>query len=306
MFRKTLASSPLSLFSSTSSNPFSLFSVQIDSTLPEDSGCVLVQDDTDEEKELEANEAALIFRDPSNFKLRSSNLKDEDESVDVQEKDEQNTDRRPQSITQTVLHLQSPTIATTYIRSPPLLKSTTDHTNHFNELGLTNSCIHFQLKPLDSRPLVIEVGVKDFKGQIGRIRLSNFQARPTLYLFNRISKQSEGQEEEDQEFQVKESRSPLLHLPLALPQTPNRENNVLTEWCSFTLNLPYFMPHLHNPSLLSLDTAKAMSEARTDEDRSSLSPALIPFDRFESLTYVKVSDRLFRSALLPFDSTKQL
>lgn len=303
MFRNTVLSSPISLFSSTSSNSLSLFSLHVDPSLPEDSACVLLQDDTDQRIEIPSNDATLLYRDPKQFKLRSSNL----QSASAEEKEnlgaEGKVERKPQLLTQSILHLQSPTISTTFIRSPPLVSLKdleSDSTNYFTELGLKNSRIHFQLRPLGSRPLVIEIGIKDVKNQLGRIRLSNFQARPTLYLFPRNQDDS-SEKQDDPKALISESRnvetkSPLLHLPLSLVPSPSNENDVLTEWSSFNLDLPYLIPHLHNPSLLSFETAKAMSGKTQEDDddeeeleQRSSTPLLIPFDRFESIAYVKVS-----------------
>lgn len=70
-----------------------------------------------------------------------------------------------------VIHIQSPTIRTTFLRCPP---------SPADELGLSLAWLHFQFKPLGQRQLVIEVGVRDGRGVAGTVRCCSFTVRPSL------------------------------------------------------------------------------------------------------------------------------
>jgi hypothetical protein len=70
------------------------------------------------------------------------------------------------ALSQPVIHLQSPTIRTTYIHAAPL--------------GLTLPWLGLQFRRLGTRECALEVGVVDAHGNAGRIRCSSFQVRSRL------------------------------------------------------------------------------------------------------------------------------
>lgn len=70
-----------------------------------------------------------------------------------------------------VIHIQSPTIRTTFLRCPP---------SPADELGLSLAWLHFHFKPLGQRQLVIEVGVMDGRSVAGIVRCCSFTVRPPL------------------------------------------------------------------------------------------------------------------------------
>jgi hypothetical protein len=70
---------------------------------------------------------------------------------------------------QTVLHIQSPTIQTTYIQCPKA-----ESRDRSNALGLKHPWMHLQVRNL-GREWAFEVGIVDQAGRVGIVRLSTFQ-----------------------------------------------------------------------------------------------------------------------------------
>lgn len=65
-----------------------------------------------------------------------------------------------------VLHIQSPTISTTFIQIPPV--------GFGKDLELTHPWLHLQVRDL-GREFAFEIGVVDKLGRSGRIRFATFQ-----------------------------------------------------------------------------------------------------------------------------------
>ncbi|KAI0631035.1 hypothetical protein C8Q77DRAFT_179077 [Trametes polyzona] len=151
MFATAVQPSIVSLFSSTGSEPLSLFSSHTDTSLPTDSLICLLNDATSEPKP------------PTPKKL-----------IDLSEDSDEASPDYP--LGQTVLHIQSPTIRKTYIRSPPAVvghgsgaaPSTGKH------LGLKHPWIHLQVRNLH-REWAFEVGLVDQSGREGIVRCATFQ-----------------------------------------------------------------------------------------------------------------------------------
>lgn len=134
----------LSLFSS-STFPHPLWETSTDALLLEDSLICLFPMDSSPQPSLATrlpNDAALVHTQPS----------------------------RTGSIAHPVAHLQSPNIKSTFLRLP--LKSLN------TDLALAMDWIHFALKPLGKRQLVIELGLKDARGLRGVVRTSTFTVSP--------------------------------------------------------------------------------------------------------------------------------
>ncbi|KAF8155584.1 hypothetical protein B0H34DRAFT_789731 [Crassisporium funariophilum] len=129
LFSSAVQPSTISLFSSTGSDPLSLFVLSTDKSLPSDSYIHLYHDQFSEP--LAPSPASLLHLpeqgdDPSHG----------------------------YELDQTVLHIQSPTIRTTYIQCPT-----------------------FEVRARDST-----IGIVDHAGRIGVVRLATFQKRPRLKL----------------------------------------------------------------------------------------------------------------------------
>ena len=236
MFSDTVQPSVVSLFSSTSSEPLALFSTHVDLDLPEDSGLILLRDCDDQRVDIAANDATLLQRDPKQFQLRSG------------------CSSRSGLVRESVLHLQSPTIKTTYIHSPPL--------PHTEPLDIHLPYIHFQFRPIGAKPFVFEVGVQDTRGRKAKLRISNFQSQPTLYLRSSAA-------------------DPLLHVPISMRESDVLKEVSQTPWRTVSLALGRLMPHLNNPKLLSLASSHALAAPKGTTN-------LERFEGFQSITYVKV------------------
>lgn len=191
MFSSSFQPSIVSLFSSTGSDPFTgLWSVQKDDALPQDSVVHLLNDETS------------LPQPPSDQNLVAD--------------DDAGTSRRMTRLDQTVLHIQSPTLPTTYIRCPSL----------DSDLHLKHPWLHIQVKRL-GREWSFEIGIVDRAGREGTIRCSTFKKQPSLKLSSDVP--------------------PLLHLPLMFPPTSSLP---LTSWCSVDLNVATYLPSFSASSLL--------------------------------------------------------
>ena len=184
------------------------------------------------------------------------------------------------SLAQTVLHIQSPTLRTTYIRCPPNLSS---------HLGLKHPWIHLQVRDM-GREWSFEMGLVDRSGRVGVVRLSTFQVNSCLprcpfsaelcqeplcesRRFSRQFSCSYFQKQPRLKPSTKPSSPPLLHLPLSFPSISSRP---LTAWATVTLHLPALLPHFTSSSLLPRGT----------ED--SPVPRTMPSGSFSHVSYVKV------------------
>jgi len=144
MFASSTQPGLLSIFSSTGSNPLQLFSCRTDGRLPADSFIHLLHDASNSPGPNAP--ASMVACQPE---------RDGDHALD-----------------QTVLHIQSPTIRTTYIRCPRY-----DDTR--GDLGVRLPCVHVQVRVM-SRPWAFEVGVVDRGGRRGVVRCSTFQKEPRI------------------------------------------------------------------------------------------------------------------------------
>ncbi|KAJ6582901.1 hypothetical protein DFH09DRAFT_1144870 [Mycena vulgaris] len=229
MFKNSIQPEIVSLFSSTGSDPLSLFETACDSTLPSDSFIHLL----DDKSSLPAPPApAVPILPPS-----------------PENADDTESSSSGLCLGQTVLHLQSPTLRTTYIRCPP-------HSSTY--LGLKHPWVHVQVRDM-GREWSLELGLVDRSGHIGVVRLSTFQKQPRL-------KPS-----------TTPSSPPLLHLPLSFPSISSRP---LTAWATVTLHLPTLLPHFTSSSLLPRGTEGAHMLA--------LLGTSMPSGSFSHTSYVKV------------------
>jgi hypothetical protein len=140
MFSSTIQPPLVSLFSSTGSHPLQLFSCGSETSLPSDSFLCFLNDASDRPA---PPEPAALIAEPD---TRQEHAILPTSDVDV-----------------TVLHIQSPTLRSTYIKSPPS-----------GQLGLKLPWFHMQVKNL-GREWSFEVGVVDNASREGIIRCSTFQ-----------------------------------------------------------------------------------------------------------------------------------
>lgn len=237
MFSRSFQPSIVSLFSSTGSDPFTgLWSVEKDDALPEDSFIHFLNDETS-------------LPAPS----RDQNLVSDDDA---------NPSRQMTRLDQTVLHLQSPTLPTTFIRCPSV----------GSDLHLKHPWLHIQVKQL-GREWSFEVGIVDHAGREGIIRCSTFKvtahAPPILVplLISAPQKQPS--------LKLSPDAPPLLHLSLMFPPTSSLP---LTSWCSVDLNVATYLPSFSASSLL----------ATPDRECPSGPMRPVPSGTFSHISYIKV------------------
>ncbi|KAK0458831.1 uncharacterized protein EV420DRAFT_1679006 [Desarmillaria tabescens] len=204
IFGSTVQPATISLFSSTGSQPLYLFESAQDDALPEDSFLHFLKDSSSEP----APESPRKLISPPSIES------------DV-------CDENGYSLCQTVLHIQSPTIRTTYIKSK-------------GNLGLNHPWFSLQVRSL-GREWSFEVGFVDQMKTVRVVRLSTFQKSARLKLPVR-------------------GKPALLHLPLSFPMA-FESSHLLTAWSTVTLNLPSLMPYFSDLSLLKNndDTARSLS-----------------------------------------------
>ena len=142
MFLSLMQPSIVSLFSSTGDIPLNLFSVHTDPALPSDSLILILND---------SHSQATFVQPPSTEKGAAGCLD------------------------QSVLQIQSPTLATTFIQSPPFNDlSTMSYPTPNLVLGLKHPWLHVQVRNL-GREWSFEVGLVDQSGGSGIVRCSTFQ-----------------------------------------------------------------------------------------------------------------------------------
>ncbi|KIK96217.1 hypothetical protein PAXRUDRAFT_138992 [Paxillus rubicundulus Ve08.2h10] len=241
MFARSVQPDTVSLFSSTGSHPLGLFSIQVDSSLTSDSFVHLLNDTTSLPSP--PPPAALI-------------------SVPSVYRGQDNDTSQGRELSQTVLHIQSPTLQKTFIRCPPL-------TSHVawggKDLGLKHTRLHIQVRDL-GRDWSFEVGIVDKVGRQGIIRCSTFQKSPKL-LRNRNF-----------------GAPPLLHLPLAFPPS---SSSPLTAWSTITLYLPNFVPRF--ASLSHSQTSSEYAQDTNPTERGSSSTQVpLPGGMYSHLAFIKI------------------
>ncbi|EDR08067.1 uncharacterized protein LACBIDRAFT_297729 [Laccaria bicolor S238N-H82] len=234
MFSTALQPSIISLFSSTGSDPLALFSVHKDDLLPADSFVVLLHDRLSQPPP----PAPAVLITLQHFQYQE----DDSESYGY-------------CLDQTVLHIQSPTITTTYIQSPPVL----NNSSGVNGLGIKHPWIHLQVRNL-SKEWAFEVGIVDLSARVGILRLSTFQARPRLKLSH--------------------NKPPVLHLPLSFPPTSSR---LLTPWSTIALHLPTVMARFSTPSVITdHDDEECRGGWSSDPNRT------IPMGGYSHVSHVRI------------------
>ncbi|TDL25155.1 hypothetical protein BD410DRAFT_627080 [Rickenella mellea] len=235
MFANTIQPGIISLFSSTGGHPLELFAVHVDDALPEDSAVLLLNDSEIEPK---APPPTTLIRPPA---LRKASESPQASSRDVLEEG--------YTLCHTVLHIQSPTLRTTYIRCPA--SSDTD-------LGIRLPRMHVQVRSL-GRAFSLEVGVVDVSGVHGSVRCSTFQKEPNVSTSHT-------------------KRPPVLHLPLCFLDF---NKHPLTSWTTISLDLAALITQF---TVLS---RKSSSDSEGDENLAQPA-APFPSPQFASVSYVKV------------------
>jgi hypothetical protein len=158
MFETSIQPGVVSLFSSTGTEPLSLFATHVDPSLPTDSVIHLLHDRLSLPPP--PPPAVIILPPP------------------LDQRGESDPNYSGYSLDQTVLHIQSPTLPTTYIQCsprrsnpPPSFSGSRDRAN---DLGIKHPWMHIQVRNM-GREWSFEVGLVDKAGHIGVVRSSTFQ-----------------------------------------------------------------------------------------------------------------------------------
>lgn len=156
MFSTAIQPSIVSLFSSTGTDPLALFSTQTDGSLPSDSYIHLLHDRLSHPP---PSPPAVAVVPPPICAIRADD-----------------PDRSGYSLGQTVLHIQSPTLQSTYIQCPPDVKGRPPvmARDKSSDLGMKHPWLYLQVRNM-GREWAFEVGLVDRSGRMGVLRLSTFQ-----------------------------------------------------------------------------------------------------------------------------------
>lgn len=215
MFSSTVQPPVVSLFSSVGSHPLQLFSISVDAALPDDSVVHLLNDQTSLPPP--SSNVQLVQLPPDSVESKS----------------------RQCSLACTVLHIQSPTIRTTFIRCPPL------STGANNTLGLTHPWFHIQFRDL-GREFSFEIGISDTAKRTGVLRCSTFQVCRWYLAIRFLSLDTTGTNTILKEHSsVENSIPPLLHVPLDISPP-----GCIGPWCTIALNLPTVISHFSSAPCL--------------------------------------------------------
>lgn len=163
LFPASVQPSIISLFSSTGSDPLSLFRTSVDKLLPSDSFLHFLHD-----------QYSSPPPPPPGSLLHLPKISEQQQ--------DNSSSGHGYELDQTVLHIQSPTIQTTYIQCPKAAESRAD-----DALGVRHPWMHLQVRNL-GREWAFEVGIVDHAGRVGIVRLSTFQVKP--FFFFPLSKSS--------------------------------------------------------------------------------------------------------------------
>ncbi|KAF8905247.1 hypothetical protein CPB84DRAFT_1676811 [Gymnopilus junonius] len=252
MFSSFVQPSTLSLFSSTSSNSLSLFSLSVDQALPSDSFIHLLHD-----------RLSSPLPDIPRTLLHLPIIQDRGDEMDSRHLDIE--------LEQTILHIQSPTIRTTYIQCPAITPIGIG--DRSPGLGIKHPWMHLQVRNL-GKEWSFEVGIVDHAGRTGIIRLSTFQKKPDLRVNH-----------------AKPESHPILLLPLSFP---SRSTHPLTPWSTININFPSLLPYFSSPTLrsLSLDNQNDMEEGRnsraTVSHPNASSSVALPSGTYSYVSYIRV------------------
>ncbi|KAI0367637.1 hypothetical protein BV20DRAFT_541853 [Pilatotrama ljubarskyi] len=241
MFSAAVQPSIVSLFSSTGSEPLNLFSTHCDASLLPDSFLCILNDATSQPTPSAPRKLIDLQQDA------------QEASPDY-------------ALGQSVLHIQSPTVRTTYIRCPPIGGVGREGPGASRELvqgpsrhlGLKHHWIHIQVRNLH-REWAFEVGIVDQSGREGIVRCATFQKEPELNLGKRA----------------------LLLLPLSFPPPSSRP---LTSWCTIAINLPSLLPHFSSASLTRVNNGERPSGSASSGQLANQ----VPSGMYSHVSYVKV------------------
>ncbi|KAL1746041.1 hypothetical protein HDZ31DRAFT_62601 [Schizophyllum fasciatum] len=266
MFSSAVQPTLVSLFSSTGSAPLQLFATHTDTTLPEDSFVHLLNDTTNLPAPSPPCKLVQIYTGKGEGKGAEARVDDEE----MRTKDSMTRLKDSKTLVQTVLHIQSPTLPTTYVQCPPDYV-VGGHTSNARGLGLRHPWLHVQVRDL-GREWAMELGVADQARRVGVVRLSTFQPHPRLDAVGSL---------------------PLLHLPLRFPQRTDEYS--ASTWSTIDLHLPRLLAGFSATASTIDDETVDVDSARPASHIDSASSPIIdprtlalPAGPFSHVVYVRV------------------
>jgi len=218
MFKTTVQPPLISLFSSVGSHPLQLFSTHIDAQLPEDSLIQLLNDTTS----IPAPPAPGRLLPPPKLPRNSSSANRSGEGGST-------NSGEGKALSSTVLHIQSPTLTTTFVHSPPLGSRVS--------LGLKHPWMHLQVRNM-GKEWAFEIGLTDVLGRGGRVRFATFQTATQRYTT---------------------SLTPVLVVPVRFPWL---DESTLTTWTTVSISLPQFCSHCTGQEYDSIDYVRVYATCR--------------------------------------------
>ncbi|GFZ48736.1 hypothetical protein JCM24511_06485 [Saitozyma sp. JCM 24511] len=168
-----------------------------------------------------------------------------------------------------VIHVQSPTVGTTYLQCG---ESLTEYRRRVDKgkaragegpmpLGIELGWVGLQVRRLGRREFAFEIGLVDTKGREGIVRCSSFKKSPTVHPHR---------------------SPPLIHLPLTLPAaTPS----TLTPWLHISLNLVPLIALFHSLPRPQLGDTSPDSPERPQKRRRLVE---LPSGQLKSVSYVRL------------------
>ncbi|KAF5357122.1 hypothetical protein D9756_006477 [Leucocoprinus leucothites] len=191
MFSNILQPPSISLFSSTGSDPFQLWSLTLDTTAPSGTSVIQLLHDSAHggSKSPYADNSSALIEPPALVELGGALAHLRTIETDSKEAEDTVTGTdRGYELDQTVLHIQSPKLPKTYIQCPPNLSPSSSLPERSStptpSLGLKYPWMHLQVRNL-GREWSFEVGIVDTAGRTGVLRMSTFQV-PNLLPFSSI------------------------------------------------------------------------------------------------------------------------
>lgn len=190
-----------------------------------------------------------------------------------------------------VIHVQSPTVGTTYLQCG---ESLTEYRRRVDKgkaragegpmpLGIELGSVGLQVRRLGRREFAFEIGLVDTKGREGIVRCSSFKVCPCVTMPHLSRSQGSSLTLKQKSPTVHSHRSPpLIHLPLTLPAaTPS----TLTPWLHISLNLVPLIALFHSLPRPQLGDTSPDSPERPQKRRRLVE---LPSGQLKSVSYVRL------------------
>ena len=186
------------------------------------------------------------------------------------------------NIVQPVIHIQSPSIHTTYIQAGcSQIEARKQREKgkgrvRCDPLGVELQWVGMQVKRLGRREMSFEIGILDSRGREGIIRCSSFQVG------NYQTNVFEGLLEQKIPTAHTFRSPPLIHLPLALPKA---SSSTVTSWLHISLNLAQVIPLFQT---LPRSGRHGLDDTEASPKIKSRKISDLPSGKLGSITFLRV------------------